>query len=151
MTPSARAQWLDAIGVERWVQRVGAHDTLDAPVAVRDTAAADLPPPRLTVVSPALRDAEQAVLDKMLSAIALQPGDWALQSTDGAALSLPQDGRAVLVLAPVDHELAWSVACEAYTGVATVVAHPSRFTAEPHLKRPVWESLKQLESAIRGA
>ncbi|MEM7377405.1 MAG: hypothetical protein AAF460_07855 [Pseudomonadota bacterium] len=149
MTASGRALWLDALGIERWVRRGGADDAAVAPAEALGTG--DSPTPRLTVLSPAMSDADQAVLDKMLTAIALHRGDWELQPTDSAVLSLPQDGRAVLVLASVDHELAWSVACEAYPGVAAVVAHPGRFAAEPHLKRPVWESLKRLESAIRSA
>lgn len=148
MSEPTRAQWLDAIGIDRWVAR-------DAPASTQvlttetHQSAPDVESDVLTIVVDSLAAGDRVVLEKMLAAISVPLSRCAI--VDSANGYLPDSPRPVLVLAAAGTEAIWSDHCAAFSGVAEVVAHPARFVDEPGLKRPAWEALKRLGAAISGA
>ncbi len=149
MAVHPKAAWLDAMGIDRWVERgsveaVPAADTASTVQWLsRPTAAI------LTVVSCApLDDEATAVLGKMLSAIKVSREHCALALVDAPVAVSGLGTLAVLVLAMDADETLWAAAVSDASKAVEVVAHPARFADAPGLKRPAWEALKRLEQRL---
>ncbi|MEM6985798.1 MAG: hypothetical protein AAF499_04585 [Pseudomonadota bacterium] len=145
---ATRAQWLDALGVDRWVLRDTPGD--DGERVAEPNAVATAQPAGLTVLSTALSEADLALLDKMLAAIAVSLAACDVQTDTASPPRLPADDRPVLVLTEHQHETEWTRLSADYRGHIAVVAHPARLSADPSLKRPAWESLKRLGAALHA-
>ena len=145
---ATRAQWLDALGVDRWVLRDTPRD--DGVHAAEPDALPTAQPAPLTVLSATLSESDLALLDKMLAAISVSLTSCDVQTDTEYPLRLPADDRPVLVLTEQQQETEWTRLSADYRGHIAVVAHPARLSADPSLKRPAWESLKRLGAALHA-